>query len=78
MEHTYYQAQDKVLAYAHAIIDHGFKPGILIIDEGWHNPYGDWTFDRVVVFWDGQSRGTLSVIKYAEKAGKPCEVVLCQ
>ena len=34
--------------------------------------------DRVVVFWDGQSRGTLSVIKYAEKAGKPCEVVLCQ
>ena len=34
--------------------------------------------DRVVVFWDGQSRGTLSVIKYAEKVGKPCEVVLCQ
>lgn len=46
MEFTYYQAQDKVLAYAHAIVDHGFKPGILIIDEGWHNPYGDWTFDR--------------------------------
>ena len=34
--------------------------------------------DRVVVFWDGQSKGTLSVIKYAEKTGKPCEVVLCQ
>ena len=34
--------------------------------------------DRVVVFWDGKSRGTLSVIKYAEKVGKPCEVVLCQ
>ena len=34
--------------------------------------------DRVVVFRDGQSRGTLSVIKYAEKVGKPCEVVLCQ
>lgn len=34
--------------------------------------------DRVLVFWDGQSRGTLSVIKYAEKTGKPCQVVLCQ
>ena len=34
--------------------------------------------DKVVVFWDGQSKGTLSVIKYAEKTGKPCEVVLCK
>ena len=32
--------------------------------------------DRVVVFWDGKSRGALSVIKYAEKVGKPCEVVI--
>ena len=47
MEHTYYQAQDKVLDYAHKIVDNGFKPGILIIDEGWHNPYGDWTFDPI-------------------------------
>ena len=31
--------------------------------------------DRVLAFWDGKSRGTLSVIKYAEKKGKPCEVV---
>ena len=34
--------------------------------------------DRVIAFWDGASRGTLSVIKYAEKTGKPCEVVLCK
>lgn len=34
--------------------------------------------DRVVVFWDGKSRGTYSVIKYAEKVGKPCEVVLIE
>ncbi|MBO5883049.1 MAG: hypothetical protein J6Q78_01430 [Clostridia bacterium] len=33
--------------------------------------------DKVVAFWDGSSKGTLSVIKYAEKTGKPCEVVLC-
>ena len=32
--------------------------------------------DKIVVFWDGSSKGTLSVIKYAEKAGKPCEIVL--
>jgi predicted Rossmann fold nucleotide-binding protein DprA/Smf involved in DNA uptake len=32
--------------------------------------------DRVVAFWDGKSKGTLSVIKYAQKVGKPCEIVL--
>ncbi len=31
--------------------------------------------DRVVVFWDGSSKGTLSVIKYAEKAKKECVIV---
>ena len=34
--------------------------------------------DKVIAFWDGSSRGTLSVIRYAEKAGKPCEVILCR
>ena len=34
--------------------------------------------DRVVVFWNGSSKGTLSVIKYADKVGKPCEVILCK
>ena len=34
--------------------------------------------DKVVVFWDGRSKGTLSVIKYAQKVGKVCEVNLCQ
>ena len=33
--------------------------------------------DKVVAFWDGSSRGTHSVIQYAQKVGKPCEVVLC-
>jgi predicted Rossmann fold nucleotide-binding protein DprA/Smf involved in DNA uptake len=31
--------------------------------------------DRVLAFWDGKSRGTLSVIRYAEKKGKVCEIV---
>ncbi len=47
MEFTYNPTQSGVLEYAHAIIDNGFNPGILIIDEGWHRPYGDWTFDSV-------------------------------
>jgi len=45
MEFTYNPTEEGVLAYAHAIVDNGFKPGILIIDEGWHRPYGDWSFD---------------------------------
>ena len=34
--------------------------------------------DKIVAFWDGRSKGTLSVIKYAEKARKPCEIILCK
>ena len=34
--------------------------------------------DRIIVFWNGTSKGTLSVIKYAEKVGKPCEIILCK
>lgn len=32
--------------------------------------------DKVFAFWDGNLKGTLSVIKYAEKTGKPCEVII--
>ena len=31
--------------------------------------------DEVLAFWDGSSRGTLSVIKYCDKIGKKCEIV---
>ena len=34
--------------------------------------------DKVVAFWDGSSRGTLSVIKYAQKVNKPCEIIICK
>ena len=33
--------------------------------------------DKIIAFWDGESRGTLSVIKYARKTGKPLDVVFC-
>ena len=34
--------------------------------------------DKIIAFWNGSSKGTLSVIKYAEKTGKPCEIVICK
>ena len=33
--------------------------------------------DRVIVFWDGYSKGAQSVIQYAKKAEKPYEIILC-
>lgn len=47
MEYTYNPTQERVLEYAHAIVDNGYEPGILIIDEGWHIHYGCWEFDFV-------------------------------
>ena len=34
--------------------------------------------DKIVAFWNGSSKGTLSVINYARKTGKPCEVIICK
>ena len=34
--------------------------------------------DKVLVFWDGSSRGTRSVIEYAKKVGKACDVIFCK
>ena len=31
--------------------------------------------DKIILFWDGKSKGTLSVIKYAEKICKPCDII---
>ena len=34
--------------------------------------------DKIIVFWNGSSKGTLSVIKYVQKTEKPFEVILCK
>ena len=34
--------------------------------------------DQIIAFWDGKSKGTLSVIQYAEKVGKKCEIFLLE
>ncbi len=44
MEMGYEPTQQGVLDYAQAILDHGIAPGILILDDGWSEDYGDWRF----------------------------------
>ena len=45
MEFDYEETQEGILKYAHGIVDNGYEPGILMIDEGWHTRYGLWEFD---------------------------------
>ena len=45
MELDYHQNQADILKYAHGIIDNGYEPGVLMIDEGWHTRYGLWEWD---------------------------------
>ena len=45
IEMNWFPTQEKVLKYAHEIIDNGFKPGILMIDDGWQEDYGVWEFN---------------------------------
>ena len=32
--------------------------------------------DKILIFWDGSSKGTLSVIKYSKKTNKPHEIII--
>ena len=47
IQFAYYPTQEKVLKYAHELLENGYEPGIFIIDEGWcfHSDYGHWEFD---------------------------------
>jgi len=47
MEMDYNQNQEGVLRYARGLVENGYEPGILMIDEGWHTRYGLWEWDRV-------------------------------
>jgi alpha-glucosidase (family GH31 glycosyl hydrolase) len=44
IELMYDQNQKDVLKYAHAIVDNGFPPGVLMIDDNWQEDYGKWNF----------------------------------
>ncbi len=46
IELIYDQNQQDILKYAHAIIDNGFDPGVLMIDDNWAPYYGRFEFRK--------------------------------
>jgi alpha-glucosidase (family GH31 glycosyl hydrolase) len=44
IELVYNQNQKDILSYARAIIDHGFPPGVIMIDDNWADYYGRFDF----------------------------------
>ncbi len=44
IELLYDQNQADVMKYAHSIIDNGFPPGVIMIDDNWQEDYGVWEF----------------------------------
>jgi alpha-glucosidase (family GH31 glycosyl hydrolase) len=44
IELMYNQNEKDILKYARAIIDNGYPPGVLMIDDNWQVDYGDWDF----------------------------------
>lgn len=46
IELTFYQNEKDVLKYAHSILENDLPAGILMIDDGWSDYYGRWTFSH--------------------------------
>jgi hypothetical protein len=46
IELVYNQNQQDILKYAHQIIDNGFPPGVLMIDDNWADFYGKFSFRK--------------------------------
>ncbi|MBK7229320.1 MAG: alpha-galactosidase [Ignavibacteriales bacterium] len=44
IELTYNQNEKDILNYAQSIIDNGFPPGVIMIDDNWQEDYGAWEF----------------------------------
>jgi len=44
IELGYDQNEADILSYAEAIIDNGYPPGVLMIDDNWQEDYGVWEF----------------------------------
>jgi len=45
IELTYHQNEKDILSYAQSMLDHGFPPGVFMIDDTWQHGYGTWEFD---------------------------------
>ena len=63
IELMYNQNQKQILEYAHAIVDSGLTPGILMIDEGWSEDYG--VFD----FYPGRFEDPKAMIRELHELG---------
>lgn len=44
IELTYNQNEKDILNYAQSIIDNGFPPGVIMVDDNWQEDYGTWEF----------------------------------
>lgn len=44
IELTFHQNERDLLHYANNIVNNGFDPGVLMIDDGWSEYYGNWNF----------------------------------
>lgn len=44
IELMYDQNEKDILKYAQAIIDNGYPPGVIMIDDNWQEDYGTWKF----------------------------------
>lgn len=47
IEMPYRPTQDATVAYVRGLLDAGFPPGLVMIDDRWSVDYGDWRFDRM-------------------------------
>lgn len=46
IELMYDQNQENILEYAQSIVDNGYPPGVIMIDDNWQQDYGAWDFNR--------------------------------
>lgn len=46
IELMYDQNEEDILTYAQSIIDKGYPPGVLMIDDNWQEDYGTWEFSK--------------------------------
>lgn len=44
IELKYDQNEEDILKYAQAILDNGYSPGVLMVDDNWQEDYGVWEF----------------------------------
>ena len=46
IELIYDQTQERVMTYAHGIVDNGMPAGIIMVDDGWNDYYGSFRFSK--------------------------------